>query len=555
MRRKGGRKEMDESRRAYRMAILASLAYHDFRNDDIRVDEPRHGNSTTMRGDGGGGGGGGGWASFALADDIPPPSNYITTMGSNDAKKSSSSIREKKKKNTRVDRMRRTSSGIVDRFHVTLCRAEHGFRLLATGKTPSSSSTLASFLRPARNDAAATSTTKDKCKRGVMRRREGGKRYVVEYVLSDFHEERVNIRWHDTDLIIATSGMSDVVIAFAGTAGPADAVTNIQTFEPASHSGLFDKWRGGGMADDDATNSTSDTIPKSSSSSVEGNIHRGYLNAYARVVRGKILRIDGGGHQPAASSNFLMTLDGYYDECIAMQGRTNATIDREDDVAIAAKGPAKSKHDGKKRIKKGRRRGREGTCRSSRYRLMDILRNVTTSALRSGRNVHLVGHSLAGALATIHAIDVTMNYDRGTAPIQRLHLWTFGAPEVADSLFFESAGSTSRRLRDFLGDTRRHHRYVTRSTKNCDTDVIASIASNALNRGRAVRRLGGVRGDVVHINEPTYLPGNATGVELHELKTYLRGISSSSPSSRGLRTDFPSHVRSWLGEDTYADEN
>ena len=64
----------------------------------------------------------------------------------------------------------------------------------------------------------------------------------------------------------------------------------------ASHSGLFDTWRVGGMADDGATNSTSDTIPTSSSSSVEGNIHRGYLNAYARVVRGKIRRIDGGGH-------------------------------------------------------------------------------------------------------------------------------------------------------------------------------------------------------------------------------------------------------------------
>ena len=181
---------------------------------------------------------------------------------------------------------------------------------------------------------------------------------------------------------------------------------------------------------------------------------------------------------------------------------------------------------------------------------MDILCNVTTSALRSGRNVHLVGHSLGGALATIHALDVAMNYDRRAAPMERLHLWTFGAPEIADSLFFESAGCLSRRMRDFFADKVRHHRYVTQSTKNCGTDVVASITSSALNRGRALRRLGGVRGDVIHVNEPSFLLCNATGVELHELRTYLRGISSSGSSSREnpLLTDFPSHIKSWLGE-------
>ncbi|KAL3810863.1 hypothetical protein ACHAXA_005863 [Cyclostephanos tholiformis] len=561
-------------RRAYRMAILASLAYHDFRDDDDDDDDDGHhhhhhhpnGNErdteTTSR-VGGGGSGNSSWRSFALVDD-PIPSNYLAKMtGYDDDDEmtstrggigtTSSSMERTRDKKGKWDRIRRISSGILDRFRVKLCQTRHGLHRLAI-REMSSYSLVSPSLRPTNNDSAATSTTKDICKRRVRRTREGGKRYNVEWILSDWHETNANIRWHDTDLIIATSGTSDVVIAFAGTAGPADAVTSIQTLEPASHSGLFDRrWGGGGI--DDATNSST-TATSPPSSSLEGNIHRGYLNAYARVMRGNIRRLEydyhddvvGGNRPSALSPKFFTTLDDYYNECMTMQGRMNASIDREDSFAITTK--KTTNRNKKKRQTKKQRGGHQDMCRTSGYRLMDILRNVTTSALRSGRNVHIVGHSLAGALATIHALDVAMNYDSVTAPMDRLHLWTFGAPEMADSLFFESAGSISQRLRDFLGDPRRHHRYVTQSVKNCDTDVVASITSNALNRGRAVRRLGGVRGDVVHMNEPTFLLDNATGVELHELRTYLRGISHSSSSPHGLRTDFPSQVKSWLGENT-----
>jgi hypothetical protein len=64
-------------------------------------------------------------------------------------------------------------------------------------------------------------------------------------------------------------------------------------------------------------------------------------------------------------------------------------------------------------------------------------------------------------------------------------------------------------------------------------------------------RLEGLQGDVLHVNEPSFLLCNATKVELHELRTYLRGISSSGSSSHELRTDFPPQVNIWLGQDTY----
>ena len=519
------RKDEQSSREAYRMAILASLAYHDFRDDDKFPTR---------------------WASFALMDD-PPPSRYLAMIGSDDgreashASSTSSAWRDKKR-----DRMRRRATGIVDRFQVKLCQSRHGLLRLAIQKTPTLQSIrhLMISLRLPYKDTAITSTTKDKCKRKILHRKEGGKRFNVEWILSDWHEKEANIRWHDTDLIIATSGTSDLVIAFAGTSSPADALTNIQTLEPASHSGLFEQRRG---AADDA-NSTA------ASSSLGGNIHRGYLNAYARVVRGKIRRLVGdddvGSRRPAGSLIVSKTLDDYYNECMTIQKHMNASAHRDDAAAMPTTKPTDDDRNKKRHKKKRQREGNQSACRSSGRRLMDILRNVTTSALRSGRNVHLVGHSLAGSLATIHALDVALNYDRASAPMENLHLWTFGAPEVADSIFFESVGHRSRRLRDFLADTRRHHRYVTQSIKNCGTDVVASITSSALNRGRTVRRLGGVRGDVVHVNEPSFLLCNATGVELHELRTYLSGISSSGSSSHELRTDFPPQIKSWLGEET-----
>ncbi|KAL9183372.1 hypothetical protein ACHAXT_005159 [Thalassiosira profunda] len=374
----------------------------------------------------------------------------------------------------------------------------------------------------------ATDTT---CKQKFGQRRETEKRYTVEWLFNNWHEkDRNGIKWHDSDLIIATSGSSEVVIAFAGTASTADALTNLQTLEPVSHSGLFEQPRR-------KARSKNATL-------VEGGIHRGFLNAYARVVRGKIRKINDGNE----ASSSTKSLDEHFRTCIGQQSqpkkssRAVATMPRDTN---RIKKPVKGALGKQTKRRGGKRRRRRHVCKSNGNRLMDILRDVTTKSLQSGHTVHLVGHSLAGSLAMIHALDIALNHP-GT-PIKRLHLWTFGAPEIADSAFFESVGMQSRRVRNLLSDGERYHRYVTQSKKNCKADVVASITSTSLNRG-AMRRLGGVQGDVVHTIEPEFLSCNATGGELHEMKSYLGALSLSASPDGQLKTDFPPTLRKWLGE-------
>jgi hypothetical protein len=532
------------SRRAYRMAILASLAYHDFRDypihHDANINSTRDTNSSRSSNRM--------WA-FSLADDPPPAQYLLEGRSGNDGKKL---VRRKTtwKHGTTAPKV---VSGMVARFHVSICRVKSSFATSRRkgrrkrGLVEKMFTTLVS--KNSMQQRTNGTQTPDQCKVNVLKKHEGGKHYNIKYVLSDWHEEQAKIRWHDTDLIIATSGSSELVIAFAGTASPADAVTNIQTLEPISHSGFFHS------KDFENKKKTKRIFNATSiqSSSLEGNIHRGYLNAYARVIRGKIRKLDDDGvHNDHSSSMLTMPLDEYFSTCLVSQQLRNTSDSSTEKVNNVTTMSIVDKH--KKRKKKPRHRDEATTCHSSGYRLMDMLRNITTMALQSGHTVHVVGHSLAGALATIHALDIAMNHK--ATPIHHLHLWTFGAPEVADSLFFESAGAYSVRMRDFFSDATRYHRYVTQSETNCDTDVVASIASKSLNR-RAVRRLGGVRGNVMHTIEPLYLPVNGTinGMELHELKSYLSGISSTISSSSdyqdvALSTDFPLQMKSWLGEAT-----
>ena len=536
------------SRRAYRMAILASLAYHDFRDYPIDHDEninsTRDTNSTSSRSSNR-------MWTFSLADD-PPPAQYLLEGRSDiDGKKL---VRRKHwKHHTTVSKI---ISGMVARFHVSICRVKSRFatsRRRGRRKRGLVEKMLTTLVSKNSMQQRTNSTPlPDQCKVIALKKHEGGKHYNIKYVLSDWHEEQAKIRWHDTDLIIATSGSSELVIAFAGTASPADAVTNIQTLEPISHSGFFHSKDLENEKEKKAKRSCNATSKQSSS--LEGNIHRGYLNAYARVIRGKIRKLDDDGvHNDHSSSMLTMSMDEYFRTCIVSQQLRNTSDSSAEIVNNVTTISIVDKH--KKRKKKPQHRDEAITCHSSGYRLMDMLRNITTMALQSGHTVHVVGHSLAGALATIHALDIAMNHK--STPIHHLHLWTFGAPEVADSLFFESAGAYSFRMRDFFSDAGRYHRYVTQSETNCEiTDVVASIASKSLNR-RAVRRLGGVRGNVIHTIEPLYLPVNDTnnGMELHELKSYLSGISSTISSSArseevALSTDFSLQMKSWLGEAT-----
>ena len=293
-------------------------------------------------------------------------------------------------------------SGIGARVQVSICRLQYEFDLRLRQRRHGRASVVKHSKTLVSNNSnhQRSNGTKitDQCKHNVLKKHEGGKRYHIKYVLTDWHEEQAKIRWHDTDLIIATSGASELIIAFAGTASPADAVTNIQTLEPISHSGFFNRVD----SEEEAVVGSGSRNATTQSSSLEGNIHRGYLNAYARVIRGKIRKLDNDDASNGRSSSILtMTLDEYLNTCIMHQRRrrqqhmseqsstdlvtTTTNCDVQHNIT---KKNIIDKHN--KRRSKTKQTDHTTTCHSTGYRLMDLLRNITTTALQSGHSVHVV---------------------------------------------------------------------------------------------------------------------------------------------------------------------
>lgn len=364
------------------------------------------------------------------------------------------------------------------------------------------------------------------CRQVVSRQAKSGFEFDFQWYLHDWHEPTpLAGKWHDTDLLVATSGDDMLVLSFAGTASAADAVTNVQTFERAGHSRLF-------------RNITA------------GSIHRGFLNAYSRVERGKVSRICQKESCDHHYNNLTSSLHqrfqhchDYHDQSMTNYSNGNTTLSR----------------------------AKRQTCKARNERLMFILRELATSALMAGHEVHLTGHSLGGGLSTLFALDIILNFP--LIPISKLYLWTFGSPQVVDEVFLRSAMDASPRLKGFISNRRkrRYHRYVTLSDK-CKPDVVSTIASNAIAShkrglyGRVARRLGGVRGRVIHMAEPHYLPPlivttndtttiqekavpTRTGSTLaaHHITSYLQGISRES-SNHPLMTNLPAHVANMVGE-------
>lgn len=415
-----------------------------------------------------------------------------------------------------------------------------------------------------------------------------GKRYVFQWYLHDWFERGPSgVKWHDTDVLVATSGFGDeIVLAFAGSASTKDYVTNAQTFERASHSNLF-------------LNGT-----------LGGSVHRGFLNAYSRVEQGSIIRLKENNVDDNAPRGPLRGLHRRYYRCIAKKtkepkgrrkkkarrqqqqnylqgqddGLANATGVTSDFYATLANdivGYENSTDNA--RLYQKKQRGDAKLCSAKGEKLMTILREIVTDALRSGRLVHLAGHSLGGGLANLLALDIIINFP--AVPISGLRIWTYGAPEVADEVFYESAAAASPRLQSFLGSGA-FHRFVTLS-EDCEEDFITTMAARILSphdrvRGWVTQLLGGTKGSVAHAADPLYIfpvdkvkkeSGNTTdisspaagaqkkkkkkepmrkqklitSVDVHKTTHYLRGLSRLSVDYP-LGSDLPTSVADWIGE-------
>jgi len=377
-------------------------------------------------------------------------------------------------------------------------------------------------------------------------------RVTFQYEFFDWYEKGVaGVKFHDTDVLVSTMGDGSLIVAFAGTSSPADAITNIQTFEPASHSGFYQG----------ATSSTTETKrgggKKNSSSTVQGSLHRGFLNALIRVDRGSVLRLCPESNPHCDSHHcrtitYLQPLHDYFGNCTmpeetmpeeSKRGSSNKNADQfsssaqEDTDATGtaadetATNPENLSKPGSSSTLSLRRR-RKGGCKAKGMSLLWILQEVTTAALKEGRVVHLTGHSLGGSLASHMALDLVINHPH--IPVNNLHLWTFGAPQIADTKFVTSAIQLAPRLKPFVtGRNGRYDRYVT-VADDCRPDVVSEVTRLSLPshlppqgfHARIARTLGGVHSPIVHlVAEPHFL------LTPHQFYNITVPASSSAPKT------------------------
>ncbi len=385
--------------------------------------------------------------------------------------------------------------------------------------------------------------------------------YTLEYSFYNWHEP-TNIKgvsFHDTDVLISTANNGNtLVIAFAGSASPADVVTNVQTFEPANHS-LFFEPRSNRPKDpqfwkNNAKNHSNDK----NTTQTQGSLHRGFLNAYSRVERGNVMRIqttdtlhprienttttshllpnsmrwwrgpikerhrnEGETKQRKPTkppildslnrrfghchSNAAATLEDEK-EHVGEDNDNNIDDASEDDDDLENLKMTNESGEKPDRKKKKRKKKRYGGCKVMEKAggeppigLSVVLKELVETALANGYKVHITGHSLGGALATLLVLDVLVNeniveFDMHNNAHNNMYLWTFGAPQIADLLFWESLLVHSPKLRRFLmgndiaektitvnRSTSRQfvHRYVTLGDDG-KVDAVSEVAKNTL---------------------------------------------------------------------------
>jgi hypothetical protein len=258
-----------------------------------------------------------------------------------------------------------------------------------------------------------------KCTKKNYQQSSDSKRYNFHFSFYNWYESGVaGVKFHDTDVLILTSNDDkDLVVTFAGTASAADAVTNIQTFEPANHSYFF-------------------------KGAIQGTLHRGFLNAYSRVDRGYVLRLNPNSSTPLP----LEKMYQQFGHCMlkvkstGSKTKKKANNTEEQDITLISEGESDHDEDldnyssvdtAKNRTKVLR----GGGCRVKRMKLIDLLRVTVIDALKSGRTVHVSGHSLGGALATFLAGDIIVNHPK--VPVGKF-VWVQTIPRL--SFFLKLCG-------------------------------------------------------------------------------------------------------------------
>lgn len=161
------------------------------------------------------------------------------------------------------------------------------------------------------------------------------------------------------------------------------------------------------------------------------------------------------------------------------------------------------------------------------------------------------------------ALDIMLNFPR--AKVSQVHLWTFGAPQVTDDIFYQSAMKAAPKLRKFL--RQRYYRFLSLSDV-CETDFVAEVTQKALPahqmnlRGTAARKLGGVHGSVIHFDatDPHYVltpeqwsntlrekSPTRNAITAHSMMNYLQGIARESRHFP-IETDLPVDMIDWLAQ-------
>lgn len=285
-----------------------------------------------------------------------------------------------------------------------------------------------------------------------------------------------------------------------------DLITNSQAYEPAGHSNFYK-----GVS--------------------TGTLHRGMLNAYSRVSSGDITQLN-----EEDTSAFGSHIKAVYDTCVRRRNATSTSL-------------------------------HTFTCSVANMNLAWILTEASISALRTGKDLIVTGHSLGASLAFMHTINLVLNnHDRINADrapkitsrraskkkrdvielIKHLHLYNFGEPEFADDLFFHAALNSSAELADLFA-----HRYskfvsLTRAPL-CKADIITRLTSKIeayvgmLSSGRNKIDLSLTEGfdgpHVIYVSS-----GSAeSSFDAHGMSHYLRGLAHigrlHSVSSKAEKSD------------------